>query len=580
MDRKIDVMIVGAQKAGTTSVLRYLGEHPQCISHAQKEFAFFLDENEYNAGYSKAFNKYFAFQPLSAQALIVAKSATLYTNEDAIKRLHEHNPNCKLILILRNPVDRTYSSFLMEKNSGSVKHEFDEIERIINHPSGWEYQVFIDYSFYEQHLQTIYKYFPENQVNIFLFEELQAEGRIVCRKIFNFLQIDPTFTPNIQIKHNVTLKARSHNYGATIRMMLDKNSTFRKLVSIFIPSHNAYKYGNAIRNLNKTKNTYLPMDVGLRQSLTDFFRPFNDKLAKLIKKDLTSWNNNSNSAFLSRCPSCHSDQFNALRKFSRHSLYRCQQCDLVFCNRIPTRTELVANYSQYERGKPGSEVTRIRVDQLLDSFSAFRKTNKILDVGCGDGLFLELALAKGWDVYGTEFDQLAVETCEKKGIKMFHGILNTANYNAESFDIIVYTEVLEHIQNQHEEIGKFHVLLRPGGGIYLTTPNFDSLSRYLLGSSWNVIGYPEHLAYFNKHSLISLFTSSGFKTSSIQSTGFSLDRCRQSGSSAHSDSSSHLDEKLRIKIEKTGFLIFLKRMVNIVFTLTNKGDSLKALFIK
>jgi SAM-dependent methyltransferase len=580
MDRKIDVMIAGVQKAGTTSILRYIGEHPQCISHAQKEFAFFLDENEYGAGYAKAFNKYFAFQPLSGQSLLVAKSATLYSNEEAIKRLHEHNPKCKLILILRNPTDRTYSSFLMEKNSGSVKHEFEEIENIIKNPGGWEHQVFIDFSLYEQHLRRIYKYFPENQVSIFLFEELQFDGKDVCQKIYKSLQIDPTFTPDIRIKHNVTLKARSHNYGLTLRKILDKNSVFRKLVSIFIPSHVAYKYGNAIRDLNKTKNTYLPMNAIIRQSLTDYFRPFNDKLATLLKRDLNSWNDTSFIAFLSQCPSCHSGQFTALRKFSSHSLFRCQQCDLVFCNRIPTQAELVANYSQYERGKTGSEVTRTRVAQLIDSFSSFRKTNKILDVGCGDGLFLELALAKGWEVYGTEFDLLAVETCEKKGINMSYGVLDTAQYQSESFDMIVYTEVLEHIQNQYDEIGKFHALLRPGGGVYLTTPNFDSLSRYLLGPSWNVIGYPEHLAYFDKHSLISLFSSFGFKISSFQSTGFSLDRCRQSRHANHSNNSSPLDEKLRIKIEKAGILNFVKKTVNLIFTITNKGDSLKALFTK
>ena len=68
------------------------------------------------------------------------------------------------------------------------------------------------------------------------------------------------------------------------------------------------------------------------------------------------------------------------------------------------------------------------------------------------------------------------------------GVLDPTKYEPESFDIVCSFEVIEHINNPREELSNFNKLLRPGGLVYCTTPNFNAVERYQLGSDWNVLG--------------------------------------------------------------------------------------------
>jgi hypothetical protein len=290
MQKKIDLMIVGAQKAGTTSLLRYLGEHPSCISHPQKEFAYFLNDSDYNGDYNLAFVKYFSTQSTKNKSVLIAKSATLYANELAIQRLYQHNPKCQVLLILRNPIERTYSSYVMEKNAGSIAYNFDEITNVIQQKSGWEYELFIDNSLYSKHLKKIYKYFPADQVTFILFDDLKKTPISICKDVFRTLQIDPEFIPAIEVRHNSTRINRSFGYAKTVNKILHNNSTFRKFASHIIPSYKSYKFGNFIRELNKSNETYQPMSEETKKILFDFYKPYNDELSKLLNKDLSVWN--------------------------------------------------------------------------------------------------------------------------------------------------------------------------------------------------------------------------------------------------------------------------------------------------
>jgi 2-polyprenyl-3-methyl-5-hydroxy-6-metoxy-1,4-benzoquinol methylase len=212
----------------------------------------------------------------------------------------------------------------------------------------------------------------------------------------------------------------------------------------------------------------------------------------------------------------------------------------------------------------------------------FRKTNKLLDVGCGIGYFLDVAKKRGWEVYGTEYTDEAVTICSNKGIQMHQGKLDPANYTPEMFDVITSFEVIEHINNPMEENGNFSELLRKGGLVYMTTPNFDSLLRYRLKEKYNVIRYPEHLSYYTPKTLSSLFKRNGFKKYRIETTGISMTRLKTSKGTSQQAfiSKSSDDEKLRVQIEERSYLQLAKRTVNAMLTLFGIGDSLKGWFIK
>ncbi len=283
-----------------------------------------------------------------------------------------------------------------------------------------------------------------------------------------------------------------------------------------------------------------------------------------------------------QCLVCGSNDLRDMKGYEKAHLCRCGSCGFVFCKPIPTEEELVRHYEGYQRNDYLSEITVKRYNELLDEFEKYRKTNRIIDVGSGVGYFLIEAKKRGWEVYGTEFTDEAVAICEANDITIHKGKLDPANYEAGSFDIITSFEVIEHINNPGEELASFRRILRDGGLVYLTTPNFNSLLRYHLKADYNVICYPEHLSYYTPRTLKKLFSENGFQTKEIQTTGFSLTRLRTSKKTSDQQfiSAESDDEKLRNSIEKKKYLKIAKRIINGMLTLFGKGDSLKGRFVK
>lgn len=282
------------------------------------------------------------------------------------------------------------------------------------------------------------------------------------------------------------------------------------------------------------------------------------------------------------CLICKKSNLLDLTDFTKTGLTKCTKCGFVFAKQIPTEQELIEYYNGYGRNDYLSPITIKRYNELLDKFEKFRKTNKILDVGCGIGYFLEVAKKRGWEVYGTEYTEEALTICNSKGITMKEGKLIDNMFDCNNFDVITSFEVLEHINNPLEEIELFHKFLRSGGLVYLTTPNFNSLLRYKLKEKYDVITYPEHLSYFTPRTLNNLFNSCGFKKLNIQTTGISLTRLKTSSgktSQAYISESSD-DEKLRNNIESKKYMQLLKYTINSTLTLFGIGDSLKGWFIK
>lgn len=282
------------------------------------------------------------------------------------------------------------------------------------------------------------------------------------------------------------------------------------------------------------------------------------------------------------CLICNNSSLKDLPDYKFAFLTKCSSCKFVFSKQIPSQQELINHYNGYSRSDYLSPITIKRYNELLDNFEKFKKTGKILDVGCGIGYFLDEAKKRGWEVYGTEFTDEAVSICSNKGIKVSQGKLERNNYSAGMFDVITSFEVLEHINNPIEELNNFNHLIRKGGLVYLTTPNFNSLLRYRLKSAYNVICYPEHLSYYTPRTLKKVFKLCGFKCQKIKTTGISLTRLKTSiGKSDQAIiSKTSDDEKIRNKFETKWYLSLAKSIVNGVLTFIGKGDSLKGYFIK
>ena len=281
------------------------------------------------------------------------------------------------------------------------------------------------------------------------------------------------------------------------------------------------------------------------------------------------------------CINCGSNKLVDLPKYRHAFLVKCKSCRLVFSKANPTPKELTDHYTGYPRYTALSPITEKRYNELLNTLEKFKNTNNILDLGCSNGLFLDCAKKRGWNVYGTEYAQECIDYCAQKNIKVFKSDKLPTEFFDLKFDVVTSFEVIEHINTPNEELNFIKKILRKNGAFYFTTPNFNSISRFLLKEKWNVIGYPEHLSYYTPATLNQLMLKYGFKKQFLTTTGISLSRFKQSiGKDEKSrTTNNNTDENLRTNIENKILLRGLKNSLNFVLNTLKIGDAMKGLYV-
>lgn len=134
----------------------------------------------------------------------------------------------------------------------------------------------------------------------------------------------------------------------------------------------------------------------------------------------------------------------------------------------------------------------------------------LLDVGCGDGSFLRLANTCGWNVVGLDPDPKAVVNAAGMGITVHEGGIDKFNADSNLFDVITLNHVIEHVRDPIKLLRSAHRLLKPGGTLYVETPNRGSFGAQMFGESWRGLEPPRHLVIFNQESLRIALRSVGF----------------------------------------------------------------------
>ncbi len=273
---------------------------------------------------------------------------------------------------------------------------------------------------------------------------------------------------------------------------------------------------------------------------------------------------------LDACPLCESAQIAPLRGYESAHLRRCDACGFVFAGRRPSLEQTRRQYDGYGTGAVESDLTRKRYEELLDEFEAYRRTGRILDVGCGEGGFLQAAAARGWEVHGTESTEGALERNRARGIAMTLAPPRPGDLPEAAFDVVTAFEVVEHVADPRAEAATIADAIRDGGLLYVTTPNFASASRRILGAGWSVIEYPEHLGYFTAQTLERWLREAGFDPLAVTSTGVSPGRLlagvRRRTSAAptgpRTGGAAALDERVREGAERAATLRAAKRGAN------------------
>jgi len=158
---------------------------------------------------------------------------------------------------------------------------------------------------------------------------------------------------------------------------------------------------------------------------------------------------------------------------------------------------------------------------LLKKFDRFRSTDQLLDVGCFKGFFLYSASQRGWKTFGTEVSVPATRFAGRElGQQVFLGdLLQLPQLEQFDFDVVTLFDVIEHLSRPYLYLKKAHGLLRPGGLLYMETPNFHALPRFVLGKKWTVFN-SLHRYYFTPRTMTRILQRVGFESVKIHTLGF------------------------------------------------------------
>ena len=141
---------------------------------------------------------------------------------------------------------------------------------------------------------------------------------------------------------------------------------------------------------------------------------------------------------------------------------------------------------------------------------------KLLDIGCGNGDFLASAREAGWDVVGIDPDPKAVTVAKQRGLDVRVGSIESLTGESSCFDAITLSHVLEHVHGPRLVIQAIHRLLKPGGIIYIDTPNIESKGAKLWGKNWRGLETPRHLVLFSPDGLVEILKANGFENIAIK----------------------------------------------------------------
>ncbi len=290
MTRPIDTIIVGAQKAGTTSLLRHMAEHKRIKTHLQNEFAFFIRDEEYRQGYGKIFPMYFNALAIQAEDTLLAKNVDILYSPSAIARLKQHNPASKLIVMIRNPIDRAYSAYWFNRRRGiETRKTFEAaIEcEIFNTPSDHKPLMYLSKGRYHEHLQQIFEQFPTDQVDIYLFETFTADPLQVCRSIVERLHLDSVnYYPQTSTVYNQASLARNE----AVAKLVTTDNLIKRFFRGFVNKRIAHYIRQTIRGVIDDETTKPPeIAPQTRNLLQEYYRDYNRDLSTMLNWDLSCW---------------------------------------------------------------------------------------------------------------------------------------------------------------------------------------------------------------------------------------------------------------------------------------------------
>ena len=288
--------VAGCQKCATTSLHNYLVQHPDIYLPTQKETKHFVMDDRYNKGISY-YEKIF-FGNIKDELAVGEVDPDYIYFPEALTRIKAHFDlkSLKFIFIFRNPVERAFSHYLMTYRRGIETKSFEEAinsesKRIATNFFSRMHFSYVDRGFYHRQLLPFIEVLKPEQLMFLLTNDLKNEKDSTLRTCFEFLGV----------KSNcMRIKSGINHHAATVpksdfllNQIVRKQDTLpKKIARLLIPNQDLrHKFRAKILDTNQTKNNKnITLKKKERLYLIESFKEENRKLAKLIERDLSFWN--------------------------------------------------------------------------------------------------------------------------------------------------------------------------------------------------------------------------------------------------------------------------------------------------
>ncbi|MBD3343017.1 MAG: hypothetical protein GF353_28225 [Candidatus Lokiarchaeota archaeon] len=262
-------LVIGGHRCGTTWLYKNFLVHPEIyVPTKYKEIHFF--DREFNKGL-KHYETF--FEERKKEKVIGEVTPNYLHNKNVAKRIFDTIPDTKIIVSLRNPIDRLYSHFWLLKSNWKKNRDITFEEKMASKPD------MLQEGIYYNDLIRYFEFFDKERILVLLFDELQSDPKKLLKRVYNFLGVRLHYSHNI-----VNNKVNS----ADSRRLLAK-SKFLYLIQRAAEKAKLHDFSIWIDNKNKT--TLPNMNPETRKWLVEFYWKENEKLSELINIDLSRWNN-------------------------------------------------------------------------------------------------------------------------------------------------------------------------------------------------------------------------------------------------------------------------------------------------
>ncbi len=283
-----NVILIGAQKGGTTALFDWLSQHPDVFGEpAMKDFPFFCRDDYLDKGLGWFAKRFSGWR--NEKVILHGYVHYLFFSEDTTKHFVNMIPDVKLIAVLRNPVDRAFSAYLQAKKTG--RENLPTFEQAIDYEltgclegfDDFSNRGYISHGMYFHQLQYLLKYFPAEKLKILLFDDLNNDPQGVYRELFEFMEVDSKFNPEL---------VRRNDFGVPrtqIIKWLNASKVFGAVVRALVPLNMRIRFRHRLIQLNTRKQTKPELSGELRCRLQEIFEGDLKQLEELLGRSLDIW---------------------------------------------------------------------------------------------------------------------------------------------------------------------------------------------------------------------------------------------------------------------------------------------------